>query len=330
MAVGGGKRGQGRSCSSNYPNNMQSWAIYGPFDLSNASSAVLTFNFQGKTEGTQDQPIDYLFVGASTDDVNFSPEIRNIGGDLLTNGPYFASIPLDANAQVNMLGQSQVWISFIFNSDSSRTNLGITIDNLALDVQYNSSVTDTPTASPTPQSSATPTTTPATPTNTPSVATATPPTTTPQRTPVPVPDSRIIHIPIIAASPAACPAVSGQNDPAAATLLASAGQPCIGTSKTALDSEYHWYYVNSGAGQTLTVDLSSIPSGGDYDIYLYDKQILQTLDLASSLARSTKDLNADEHFTFAAPAAGRYYLLVFLRTKSTSAPNTYALKAQLQ
>src|SRR5262249_29579675 len=146
------------------------------------------------------------------------------------------------------------------------------------------------------------------------------PTATPHPSPAPGPAPRA-YLPLLASPPPSCPTVSGQNSPSDAALLQANGQACIGLAKTSTDSEYHWYYADLGAGQTLTIDLTGVPSGADYDIYLYDKQILQTLDLNSSLRKSTKDLNADEHLALTSANGARYYLLVFLRTKSTSAPN---------
>ncbi len=49
-SVGGGAQGSALACSANYPNHANTWAEYGPFNLSNATSASLTFYFWGRVE----------------------------------------------------------------------------------------------------------------------------------------------------------------------------------------------------------------------------------------------------------------------------------------
>ncbi len=49
-AVGGGANGGGLSCGSNYPNNAESWMVYGPFSLENATAAGMNFKLWTNTE----------------------------------------------------------------------------------------------------------------------------------------------------------------------------------------------------------------------------------------------------------------------------------------
>src|SRR5262245_26255309 len=51
-SVGGGSDGSNLNCSDQYPNNINTWAVYGPFDLSDATSAIITFYFTGRSEGS--------------------------------------------------------------------------------------------------------------------------------------------------------------------------------------------------------------------------------------------------------------------------------------
>jgi hypothetical protein len=61
-SIGGGLQGSLLPCSSKYPDNARSWAVYGPFDMSQATSADLRFHIWGRTEPSSysGQPYDYL------------------------------------------------------------------------------------------------------------------------------------------------------------------------------------------------------------------------------------------------------------------------------
>jgi hypothetical protein len=113
-----------------YQNNMESWLTYGPFSLADAQSAYLEFFFRIVSESCN--PItncDYLFWGASTDDVNYFGE-RVAGTHTsgpFSNGHNFASFNLD-----NWLGEPQVWIGFLFKSNGSITAQGPFIDLIKL------------------------------------------------------------------------------------------------------------------------------------------------------------------------------------------------------
>ena len=71
-AVGGGAKGNTLACAGSYPNNARSWAVYGPFDLRNATSASVTFYLWGRTEYKADCSYDFLFAGSSIDGDQFS------------------------------------------------------------------------------------------------------------------------------------------------------------------------------------------------------------------------------------------------------------------
>ena len=58
---------------------------------------------------------------------------------------------------------------------------------------------------------------------------------------------------------------------------------------------------------------------------LYDKQILST-GSAPELRKSKQPNNGDERMTYLVPASGRYYMRIYLSTKSASAHNGYALR----
>ena len=142
-SVGGGAQGSALTCSGNYPNNVRSWALYGPFDLSGATTASLSFHFWGRTEAGQGCPYDLLFVGSSTDGTDFQGS--GYCGNW-TDGYHQRVFDLG-----DRLGHSQVWVGFGLISDGSITYNGITIDNVTLDVTGGPGTTATWTPTPTGQ-----------------------------------------------------------------------------------------------------------------------------------------------------------------------------------
>jgi hypothetical protein len=71
--------------------------------------------------------------------------------------------------------------------------------------------------------------------------------------------------------------------------------------------------------------LTSIAAGADYDLVLYFSDTVLTELAVSKLPGSD-----DEHIPpTAVSKAGRYYIRVFMRTKSTVALNSYVLRATI-
>ncbi|MHB0975637.1 MAG: IPT/TIG domain-containing protein [Candidatus Aquicultorales bacterium] len=91
-----------------YPNNMVSWMVYGPFDLSTAQTAKFGFYLWNDSEAGS----DYIFWGASGDGQNFSG--NQFSGS--TGGWTYKTVDLSAYC-----GDSSVWIGFRFASDSVST-----------------------------------------------------------------------------------------------------------------------------------------------------------------------------------------------------------------
>ncbi len=185
-SFGGGAQGSLLNCSANYPDSANTWAIYGPFDLRSATSAVLTFHVHGRTAGVEGCPWDYLFVGSSVNGAEFAG--GRYCGDW-TNGADGAGYHRRTLDLAGRLGQSQVWVGFRFYSNGSVTDLGFTIDDVALDVNGGPMVTPTRTATST--RTATTTVPPnATPTSTPRARVSLPllrRDNTPTPTPTPLP-----------------------------------------------------------------------------------------------------------------------------------------------
>jgi len=107
-----------------YRANQESWLIYGPFSLAGAAQAELTFDFWLRSESG----FDYFSYLVSTDGTTFVG--RSIAGDLSGWLPEVLNLAdLDG---VQALGETQVWIAFLFESDSAIEYEGVYVDNVLL------------------------------------------------------------------------------------------------------------------------------------------------------------------------------------------------------
>lgn len=125
-AVGGGTNGGGLSCGSNYPNDADSWIVYGPFSLADATAGDLSFKLWLNSE----QDYDGVCRMASVDGVNF------YGTCTSGNTGSWLDRVLDlANVHTlgNLMGQANVWVAITFTSDYV-TNYaeGGYVDNIVL------------------------------------------------------------------------------------------------------------------------------------------------------------------------------------------------------
>lgn len=100
-----------------YPNNACSWMVYGPFSLSRAQNALLTFKYWNQSE----RNYDWLSWYVSCNGTNFTG--MGVSGD--SGGWRTASLSLN-----RCLRDSTVWIAFKFTSDSSIVDDGPFIDNI--------------------------------------------------------------------------------------------------------------------------------------------------------------------------------------------------------
>ena len=106
-AIGGGAAGSALSCGANYPHYADSWMVFGPFDLTGATAADLTFQLWLESE----QNYDYLCRYGSADGASFSGTCTSGS----TTGGWIPRV-LDLGSY---LGDPSVWIALRFYSDDS-------------------------------------------------------------------------------------------------------------------------------------------------------------------------------------------------------------------
>jgi hypothetical protein len=111
--------------TNNYSNNMNAWLVYGPFDLSDASFADLSFYRWLRSETS----CDYFKVLASVDGSNFHS--YRYSGILDSWEQYLVDLRTWPTLG-NLCGRSQVWIAFKFDSNASTTDKGAFLDNIIL------------------------------------------------------------------------------------------------------------------------------------------------------------------------------------------------------
>lgn len=105
--------------TNNYPKNLNSWLICGPYDFTNAQRLMVRFQ---RWVDIPDADGDSLFFGASTDSFTFH------GASWRGVGQYWVEETLWFNQYE---GQPQVWVALVFDSDNDDvTGKGAWIDDL--------------------------------------------------------------------------------------------------------------------------------------------------------------------------------------------------------
>ncbi|MBI4454403.1 MAG: M36 family metallopeptidase [Acidobacteria bacterium] len=111
---------------SDYPNNFDSSMVYGPFSLSGATAARMTFKGWIRSQKGGDV-LNWL---ASKD--GFSWDGWQASGD--SKGWIERSLDFSALPELgSLLGEPRVWIAFQFSSDDSGTDRGVFVDDIAIE-----------------------------------------------------------------------------------------------------------------------------------------------------------------------------------------------------
>ena len=131
-AIGGGANGHALGCGANYTDGLNSWMVYGPFSLADATAA----DFQAQLWLNTELNYDRACLMASTDDVQFDTSNAGTCFSGSSSGNFVPkTLDLSDIYQLgNLLGHSQVWVAVIFQSDFS-VNFpeGAYVDNLLLE-----------------------------------------------------------------------------------------------------------------------------------------------------------------------------------------------------
>ena len=85
-----------------------------------------------------------------------------------------------------------------------------------------------------------------------------------------------------------------------------------------------WFFVDLTQVGSLTIDLTSIPAGANYDLWLYGNPPGDY-----SLRRSTNPGNTDEYIEYLAPAAGCYFIRITRAAGAYGSTGHYSLRMSM-
>nr|NQU90421.1 hypothetical protein [Bacteroidota bacterium] len=116
----------GIGCGDIYPNNMNSWMVYGSFSLADYGISDADFSFEFKLACEEDY--DQFFVGASIDGSNY----YGVSWDGFHEEIYDFDLT-DVYQLGNLIGEPEVWIAFVFQSDGSYGEIeGAQVDDVTI------------------------------------------------------------------------------------------------------------------------------------------------------------------------------------------------------
>lgn len=125
--------------SDGYPNDVNSWLVAGPFDMSGAVDATVTFDlFLDSVPGVPGDPTkpgNTFAVAVSTDGSTYT-------GVQILDGGEAQWESLEQNL-LSYVGEQEVWIAFIFKSDNQPNpddKLGALLDNVVVSINNPSRV----------------------------------------------------------------------------------------------------------------------------------------------------------------------------------------------
>lgn len=115
---------------------MNSWMVYGPFSLAQYGISDADFSFEFKL--ACEEGYDQFFAGASIDGINY----YGVNWDGFHEEFYDFDLT-DVYELGNLLGESQVWIAFVFKSDGSFGEIeGAQVDDVTIWKNISSALTD--------------------------------------------------------------------------------------------------------------------------------------------------------------------------------------------
>jgi hypothetical protein len=103
-----------------YPNNASASLTYGPFNLSDATFAQMDFDIWCKLENN----FDFVDVWVSPDGTNFT-----LHNGFTGQNPFWTQYGLTMGS---LVGDSSVWVRFLFRSDSTIQDQGAYLDNIRI------------------------------------------------------------------------------------------------------------------------------------------------------------------------------------------------------
>jgi hypothetical protein len=112
-----------------------------------------------------------------------------------------------------------------------------------------------------------------------------------------------------------CNGISFSDIPYAQQHLVYINTVCQSQPSATPDDINDWYHIYLNEGQPVTIDVTDMSVGADYDLFLYRLESNGTVALQSPLASSQNKSQESEQVSYIAEATGAYYIQVFLAEK---------------
>jgi hypothetical protein len=126
-----------------------------------------------------------------------------------------------------------------------------------------------------------------------------------------------VYIPLVARALPLCDDVEPNDVNTDAKTLTTIGTTCAGSLENEPVGADDWYKFSLAQGKRVTIDLSGIPAGADYQLVLYrDPPSTRT-----QVGQSVNSGNASEHIEYTASSTAIYKLRIY---KKVSAQGTDA------
>jgi hypothetical protein len=129
-------------------------------------------------------------------------------------------------------------------------------------------------------------------------------------------------VPTATPAPTACPDAEDNDTPDQARQL-MAPTFCTGSLQDDPQGEDDYYWIDMAVGQHISMVLSGIPTGADYDLILYTP----SLDLA---AVSNQSGASAETIDYTVQKSGRFFIRINMATKASTGNNAYLLRIDVR
>ena len=130
-----------------------------------------------------------------------------------------------------------------------------------------------------------------------------------------------VYLPLVTNSLVACNDIEDNDIPAQAQRLNTLGRDCLGSLQDDPVGEDDYYAVTLTPGQSISIELTGMAVGADYDLLLY-----RGMELVVSSNQEGMTSERISH-TNTSTQESTYLIRINIYAKSTTSPNTYILKS---
>jgi len=286
FTAGGGDKGTSRSCLSDYPAGAYEWAMIGPFDLTKYTTGSLSLTWKGRTEWNYNSQLACV---PGTDDYLFVGAGISASPD--TTPDNFSGWRRCGDYSDTFY--ERTWDLGLINVlGKNNVWFGVLFASDDDSITYQGIAIDDLLVL----------------------------VSRPDKVFIPLSKAPVPPPPITN-----CPDNEPNDFADQAKAITNFGAPCRGqfTNDTTTPTD-DWYSIAVPAGKTITIDLYDVPSGADFDIYLFDQPFLND-PTRPFVAKSSQEGNVNEHIFYDKNNTSQRYFIRVIGYKNAPA-NTYLLQ----